>query len=82
MSHLNSLNYRIQSVLEGQGYLSTDGLADYHATQRVKSALRRREPDHRLSGVREALKRYRVTAWLTSAGKIELRKDGKTVLEL
>jgi hypothetical protein len=57
---------------------ASQGLADYHAAQAVKAALRRRTPIERLSGVREALRHYRVSSWLVD-DKIELRLDAKAI---
>lgn len=80
-----SLTEAVMSVLRGRAYLpETDGLSDYWAAQGVKSALLRRDAERRLSGVREALARYRVTAWLGGDGPrgIVLRADGADVLSL
>lgn len=74
-----NLNNRIVTAIRGARYLESASHGDYWPAQAVKSALRRKDPFQRLSGVREALNQYRVTAWLTDAGKIELRRDGKPV---
>lgn len=72
----------IMAVIKGSAYLAADGLQDYHAAQAVKAALRRKDPTYRLSGVREALRQYRVSAWLQDDGKIVLRLSGKDLLTL
>lgn len=77
-----SINDRLVAVLKGASYLPTNGLADYHAAKAVKAALRRKEHNARLMGVREALRQYRVTSWLDDDGTIEFRRDGQTVERL
>jgi hypothetical protein len=77
---------RIKAALEGSSYIdegARNGLRDYHRANAVKAALRRRAPLDRLSGVREALNAYRVSAWLNDDGTtIRLTKNGQTVLTL
>lgn len=75
-----NLTTTIMQTIAGTAYLGDDGLRDYHRAQAVKAALRRKIPSERLSGVREALNQYRVTAWLNANGKIDLRYDGTTIL--
>ena len=75
-----TLTKQIMAVLEGSAYLGPDGLRDYHRANAVKAALRRKDPHSRLSGVREALNQYRVSAWLTESNEIVLRKDGQNCL--
>jgi hypothetical protein len=77
-----NLNQKLMTLLDGESYLQEDGLARYHAAQRVKAALRKRRPNERLIAVREALNRYRVSAWLTADGQIEFRKGGTAALTL
>ena len=69
---------RIMLAIKGSAYVPTP-LMDYHRAQAVKAALRRKDPLQRLSGVREALNQYRVSAWLRSDDRIELVRDGKHV---
>lgn len=78
-----TLNDKLLSVLRGQAYIPTP-LLDYNAAQAVKAALRRKCPNARLSGVREALRQYRVTAWHGGDGPrgIVLRVNGADVLAL
>jgi hypothetical protein len=73
---------QIKDVLNGAAYLGSNGLADYCAAQNVMKAMRRRDPLNRLSGVREALNQYRVSAWLCDDGRIRLGKQGVDVLLL
>lgn len=72
---------QIMGVLEGQAYIEQP-LQDYHAATDVKHAMRRRHLNDRLIGVREALRKHRVTAWATDDGRIELRKAGVAALTL
>ena len=77
-----TLNQRIMDVIKGQGYLPDSDLRDYHKAQAIKAALRRHDPLEKLSGVREALAQYRVSAWLEPDGKIRLVIQGETVATL
>lgn len=79
-----NLTQTIKTAIEGAAYVSaqptsSQGLMDYHRAQAVKAALRRRDPRDKLSGVREALNCYRVSAWLTDEMKIRLVRDGKDI---
>lgn len=78
------LTDKILKVIDGTAYMASgEGLGAYHAANRVKAALRRKDPNDRLSGVREALNAYRVTAWISRDGdRISLRRDGVDVLTL
>ena len=73
---------KITEVLKGTAYIPQDGLADYGAARNVMNALRRHQPNHQLMGVREALRRHRVTAWWTDDHRLILKHEGKEVLEL
>lgn len=73
-----TLTTRIMLAIEGSAYVPAP-LMDYHSAQAVKAAMRRKDPLQRLSGVREALNQYRVSAWLRSDGRIELVLEGKHV---
>ena len=83
-----TLTTKIMKAIEGTAYIAGPGitavslLADYHTARAVKAALRRKTDLTRLSGVREALNKYRVTAWLNPAGRIELRRDRQAVLTI
>lgn len=70
----------ILNVLRGQAYIETP-LQDYHAAKAVLAAMRRKNANERLIGVREALNKYRVTAWNHDGG-IVLRKNGADALVL
>ncbi|QIG70150.1 hypothetical protein EVB87_050 [Rhizobium phage RHph_N28_1] len=72
----------IMAAIKDNAYLAAAPLQDYHAAQAVKAAMRRKEPTYRLSGVREALRQYRVSAWLQDDGKIVLRLNGVDLLTL
>lgn len=75
---------KIQSVVDvikGQAYFDAP-LQDYHAAKAVVGAMRRKDPNARLSGVREALNKYRVSAWFNDAGAIVLRRNGQDALTL
>lgn len=69
----------LTQLLRGKAYIGDNGLQDYHAAKAVLAAMRRRDPVNRLSGVREALRQYRVSAWLES-GNIVLRHEGKDIM--
>lgn len=71
----------VVDAIRGQAYFDAP-LQDYHAAKAVLAAMRRRDPSSRLSGVREALNKYRVSAWLDDNGGIVLRRDGRPVLSL
>lgn len=77
-----NMTQTIMAAIKGTAYMGDDGLRDYHKAQAVKAALRRKNPRHRLSGVREALNQYRVSAWLTDNEQIRLVRDGKDVVVL
>lgn len=77
-----TMTQTIMGILDGAAYLpqgDNQGLADYHKAQAVKAALRRRNPDEKLSRVREALNQYRVASWLVD-GRIRLVRDGHSVI--
>lgn len=74
----------IVEAIRGAAYIEAP-LQDYHAARSVMNALRRKTPENQLSGVREALNKYRVSAWLEwfgDAQRVVLRRDGRTVLTL
>jgi len=73
---------QIDAVLQGQHYVCDNPLTAYCAARRVRNALRIQNPARRLSTIREALNAFRVTSWLTSEGRIELRRDGQPILTL
>ena len=74
---------RVCDAIAGSGHLPTSPLDDYHAARKVMAALRRRHPSSRLSGVREALNRYRVSSWLADDNRrIELKLAGEIVLTI
>jgi PIN domain nuclease of toxin-antitoxin system len=73
---------QIMTAIEGAAYVEPAPLQDYHTANAVKAALRRKDPFNRLSGVREALRHYRVSSWLCDDGRIRLVKAGVDVLLL
>jgi hypothetical protein len=74
----------VVEAIKGTAYIEAP-LQDYHAARAVMNAMRRSGDERKLSGVREALNKYRVSAWLEDFGnerRVVLRRDSRTVLTL
>lgn len=71
----------IIDAIRGHAYFDKP-LQDYHTAKAIMNALRRKDAQKRLSGVREALNKYRVASWLNDDGTIRLSVMGETVLML
>jgi hypothetical protein len=69
-----TLNRQIMNVIEGAHVMpaTTQGLAAYHTTQAIKSAMRKRELLGRFNAVRHALNPYRVMVSMTGDGAIRI----------
>lgn len=78
---MGDLAKQISDILADRGFGATTKAQDRRAAQRIEAALRREDPAKRVTGVRQAVSLYDVTAPVVD-GRIELHCDGKRVMVL
>ena len=66
---------QITRLLKGSSYIACDGLSDYHAARLVRDANRCGATSARLSAMKRALARHRVTVTNDGLGVLRIRNN-------